>query len=237
VRAYSVARARSRTSTAVPRVLHVSSPGLLGPITGEDADEDAPLRPTNVYERAKAGAERAVREFEAIHGPRVVVVRPEFVYGPGDHHVLRLFRAIQRRRFFYIGPGNALCHPTYVDDAVDGILAALEEAPVGRVYHFAGPRPVAIRQLVETIASAVGVAPPFLHVPEVLVRGAIRAMRPVARWTRRELPIDESGVDFFTFDRHFSWQRAKSELGYCPRVELQTGVPWAVTWYREHGLL
>jgi nucleoside-diphosphate-sugar epimerase len=221
----------------VPRVVHVSSPGLLGPITGADADEDAPAQPTNVYERAKAGAERAVREFEAVHGLRVVIVRPEFVYGPGDFHVLRLFQAIQRRRFFYIGPGSALCHPTYVDDAVDGILAALEKAPLGRVYHLAGPRPVAIRHLAETIASALGVAPPFLRVPELLVRGAIRALRPVARIARRELPIDESGVDFFTFDRHFSWQRAKRELGYCPRVELQTGVPRAVAWYREHRLL
>jgi nucleoside-diphosphate-sugar epimerase len=221
----------------VPRVVHVSSPGLLGPITGEDADEDAPTRPTNVYERAKAGAERVVREFEAIHGPRVVIVRPEFVYGPGDFHVLRLFKAIERRRFFYIGSGGALCHPTFVDDAVDGILAALEKGSAGRIYHLAGPRPVAIRHLAETIAAALGVAPPLVHVPEALVRATIRAMRPVARLARRELPIDESGVDFFTLDRHFSWQRAKSELGYSPKVELSAGAPRAVAWYREHGLL
>ncbi len=224
-------------TAGVPRVVHVSSPGLLGPITGADADEDAPVRPTNVYERAKAGAELVVRQFESIHGPRVVVVRPEFVYGPGDLHVLRLFRAIERRRFFYIGTGRALCHPTYVDDAVDGILAALAGAPLGRVYHLAGPRPVTISHLAETIASALGVAPPFLRLPEGLVRSAIRVLRPVAHVARRELAIDESGVDFFTFDRHFSWQRAKTELGFSPNVELDAGVARTVAWYREKGLL
>ena len=224
-------------AASVARVVHLSSPGLLGPIDGAPADEDAPLNPTNVYERAKAAAEEVVHDFERRHGPYVIMVRPEFVYGPGDHHVLRLFQAIERGRFFFIGDGRALCHPTFVADAVDGTLAALDRAPLGRTFHLAGPRPVTIAELVRTMARAIGVRPPWLHVPELLVRTGIHVLRPVARRVGRAMPIDESGVDFFTFNRQFSTLRAKNELGFLPRVDIDVGITRAVAWYRERRLL
>jgi nucleoside-diphosphate-sugar epimerase len=223
----------------VLRVVHVSSPGLLGPIprSAPDAGEDALPAPTNSYERSKAAAEEALRDDASKRGPIAVIVRPEFVYGPGDRHVLRLFHAIQRRRFFYFGRGEALCHPTYVDDAVAGVLAAADRGTPGRVYHLAGPRPVSIRELAETFARALGVAPPFLRLPERPVRLALRLLEPLARRAHIALPLTSSGVDFFTFDRHFSVERARGELGYRPSVGLAEGAQRAVRWYEDEGLL
>src|SRR5262249_50519354 len=160
-----------------------------------------------------------------------------FVYGPGDQHVLGLFRMIARGRFFYISGGDAVCHPTYIDDAVTGILAALDRGTPGRTYHIAGPRPVTIRELAETIAGALGAPVPTLHVPAAVGRLGIRAARPLYRLMRRPLPLDETGVDFFTCDRHFSWRRAERELGWAPQVPLDQGACKAAAWYRQRGLI
>jgi nucleoside-diphosphate-sugar epimerase len=226
----TMATLRAAHALGVARFVLVSSPGLLGPIRTAPAVEDAPPAPTNAYERSKAAAERSVHDFEREHGPRVIVVRPEFVYGPGDRHVLGLFRAIQRRRFFYIGDGRALCHPTYVDDAVRGILAALDHGAPGRVYHIAGPHPVTIRDLANAFAAALGVRPPRARVPERAVRLLVRALGRLS-------PLTESAVDFFTFDRQFSWNRAKNELGYDPEVDVEEGARRAVRWYEAQKLL
>ena len=145
------------------RVLHVGSAGILGPIRGRADgfrfDETMPFAPSNAYERSKALAESYAREF-ALAGLPVVIVRPEFVYGPGDRHVLGLFRAIERGMFFYVGSGNNHCHPTYIDDAVEGMVAGLQTGRVGQAYQIAGPRSVSFRELAETIAAALGVPPP-----------------------------------------------------------------------------
>lgn len=222
-------------AAGVSRVLHVGSPGLLGPIPRDapDATEEAHYRPTNVYERAKAAAERTIEDFERENGALAIVVRPEFVYGPGDHHVWRLFESIQRGRFFYIGRGDAVCHPTYIDDATRGMVAAFDRGERGRTYHIAGPRPITIRELAESIAAALGVRAPRLHVPELVVRLAIHAARPLARVAGRQLPIDESGVDFFVLDRHFSYRRAKFELGFEPEVDIAEGARRTVAWHRS----
>src|SRR5215467_174375 len=122
--------AAALASPTRPLVVHVSSPGVLGPISGDAATEDAPCRPSNSYERTKASAEQVVHEF-ASKGLRVVIARPEFIYGPGDRHVFKLFLAIRNRRFFYIDSGRHFCHPTFIEDAVRGVLLCLSRGREG----------------------------------------------------------------------------------------------------------
>ncbi|MBN1641077.1 MAG: NAD-dependent epimerase/dehydratase family protein [Anaerolineae bacterium] len=219
------------------RFLHVSSPGVLGPIEGPPADETAPYAPTNVYERTKAEGERLALDLGARASLSLSVARPEFVYGPGDTHVLGLYRTIARGMFFYIGSGESMLHPTYVDDAVRGMALCAEGGRAGRVYHIAGPQPVTIRTLATTIAAALGVAPPRLRVPLWLATTGALVLEAAGRVGGFRPPLSRSAVAFFTETRAFSTERARAELGYVPQVSLPEGVRRTVAWYREQGLL
>ena len=83
----------------VRRFVHVSSVGVLGSIQGPPAGEDAPYHPEDIYELSKQQGEEIARRFAA-EGDPVVIVRPTWVYGPGDRRTLKLMRAIQKRYFF-----------------------------------------------------------------------------------------------------------------------------------------
>jgi len=219
-----------------PRVLHVSSPGVLGPIRGGPAAEDAPYAPSNPYERSKAASEQVAFEFVS-GGLEVVISRPEFVYGPGDRHVLGLFQAVQRGRFFLIDGGRRLCHPTFIADAVAGMLLCLRGGRSGSIYHIAGPRPVTFRAFSEMIATSLGVPPPRLSLPRwSAMLGAI-AFEALGRVTGRKPPLSRTGVAFFSEDRLFSWQRAHQELGYTPQFDVAAGVARTIAWYRQKGWL
>jgi nucleoside-diphosphate-sugar epimerase len=222
------------------RLLHVGSAGVLGPIRGRAAgfafDETMPLAPSNAYERSKALAESYAREF-ALAGLPVVIARPEFVYGPGDRHVLGLFSAIQRGVFFYVGDGRNHCHPTYVDDAVDGLLACLRRGEVGQIYQIAGPRSATFRELADAIAVELKVPSPRLHLPKPLAALSAVGLEVIGNITGRPIPLSRTGVAFFSEDRRFSIDKAKRELGYSPRFDLQEGVRRTVAWYRAEELL
>jgi nucleoside-diphosphate-sugar epimerase len=231
---------RACAAQGAGRLVHCSSPGMLGALAPGDPPhvEGAPHRPTGAYERSKSAAERAALPLAAELGLPLVVVRPEFVYGPGDTHVLGLFRAIQGGTFFYIGSGDCLCHPTYVDDAVAGLLAcASPRARAGEVYHVCGPRPVTIHAWVTAIAAALEVRPPRLHVPVPLVRAGAWGAEIAGRLLGIEPPLSREGVRFFTQSRAFSTEKAQRELGWAPQVEVEEGARRAVAWYREEGML
>ncbi len=246
---------RAGRTAADLRVLQVSSVGVVGPMTSDELrvtsdealnsslvtrhsslDETSPLAPSNPYERSKALAEGYAAGFAA-GGLPLVVARPEFVYGPGDVHVLGLFRAIQRGVFFYIGDGQNLCHPTYVEDMVDGMLACLRRGAPGRVYHIVGPRPLPFRELAETIAAALGARPPRLRVPVPLAWLGAAGLEGAGRLTGRDVPLSRTGVAFFSESRRTTYARAERELGFAPRVDVVEGVARTVGWYRAEGLL
>jgi dihydroflavonol-4-reductase len=218
-----------------PRVLHLSSPGVLGP-TPAGADEDAPYAPTNPYERSKAAAETVARSFVA-RGLPVLLARPGFIYGPGDRHVLALFSAIPRGRFFLVDGGRRLCQPTYVDDAVAGMLACLAAGRAGEAYHLVGPRAVTFRELAGAIAAALAVSPPRLTLPRWPVMVAAAGLELAGRLAGVRPPLSRNGVAFFSQDRVVSWRKARDELGYLPALDVVHGAARTVAWYRARGWL
>jgi nucleoside-diphosphate-sugar epimerase len=223
-------------AAGVARVLYISSPGVLGPINGPPTDETTPPAPSNPYERSKAAAEQVVLQFAAQALP-VVIARPEFIYGPGDLHVLGLFQAVQRGLFFTIGRGQAVCHPTYIEDAVRGLMLCLEQGRPGQIYHITGPRPVTFQEYGRTIADALGVRRPWLRLPKWLALSGALSLEALAKLTAINPPLSRTGVAFFSENRRFSWQKAARELGYHPKVELAEGVQRTVEWYRRQNLL
>ncbi len=216
-----------------PRILYISSPGVLGPTNGQEGREDSPLAPSNIYERTKAEAEDLARHF-AGRGLPVIIVRPEFMYGPNDRHVLGLFKAIGRGQFFYVSGGRHFCHPTFIDDAVRGMLLCMCRGRAGETYHITGPRPVTFREFGDTIAGAMGVRPPWLTLPRSVAWSGAAAAELLSRMTGLRAPLTRSGVAFFSEDRRFSWQKAHQELGYVPQHDLSSGVARTVEWYRRH---
>jgi dihydroflavonol-4-reductase len=188
-------------------------PGRARPDSGGAAVEDAPYAPATPYEQSKADAERIAVE-HAGRGLDVVIARPGFIYGPGDHHVLGLFQAIQKRRFFLIDGGSARCQPTFVDDAVAGMLACLRRGRPGRPYHIAVPRAVTFRELAEEIAGALRVSPPRLSLPRPAAMLGATVLEEAGKAIGWRPPLSRAGVAFFSEDRVFSCERARAELGW-----------------------
>ena len=54
---------------------------------------------------------------------------------------------------------------------------------------------------------------------------------------RIEPPIYRRRVDFYTKSRAFDTTRARTELGFAPKVDLREGIRRTIAWYRDEGWL
>jgi nucleoside-diphosphate-sugar epimerase len=221
----------------VGRFIHCSSAGVQGPIAHPPADERRPYAPSNIYEETKAEAEKLVLEYHRRHGLPAVILRPEFVYGPGDTHVLGLFKAIQQGLFVIFGAGRSLLHPTYIDDAVQALLDCLGiDDQWGEVFIIAGEKPVTVQELAYTIADALGVRKPYRVPYWVGYAGAV-VLEALGKCLRFDPPLNRARLKFFTENRAFDTTKAQRRLGYKPRFSLEQGVGLTVKWYKEQGYL
>jgi len=223
-------------AAGVRRVVHCSTVGVHGDVERPPADEDAPLRPGDVYQRAKAEGERIARDAAERCGIEVVIARPSGIYGPGDRRLLKLFRGVARRRFVVLGSGRIFYHLTYIDDLVEGFrLCGEVPGAAGRTYILAGGEVSTLNELIALIASEAGVTPPRVHLPVWPFWLAGAACEAVCAPFGMEPPLYRRRVDFFTKSRAFDISRARAELGFNPTVGLREGIRRTLEWYRASG--
>jgi len=222
----------------VTRVVHCSTVGVHGDIAHPPANEDAPLDPGDIYQVTKLEGEDLAREAGTRLGIDVTIVRPTGIYGPGDRRLLKLFRGVARRRWVTLGAGDIYYHLTFIDDLVDGFhLCATHPAAANRTYILAGGEVTTLNALVALVAEGAGVPAPALHLPVWPFHAAGAACEAICAPLGLEPPIYRRRVDFFTKSRAFDITRARTEIGFAPRVGLREGIRRTLNWYREHGWL
>jgi nucleoside-diphosphate-sugar epimerase len=220
----------------VRRVVHCSTVGVHGDVEHPPANEDAPLRPGDIYQETKLEGERLVRDAAARTGVEAVIARPTGIYGPGDRRLLKMFRGVARGRFPVLGSGEIYYHLTYIDDLIEGFrLCGEHPAAAGRTYLLAGGEVTTLNELVKRVAAVAGTAPPRLHLPVWPFWLAGAACEAVCAPFGIEPPIYRRRVDFYTKSRAYDTTRARTEIGYAPSVSLDEGIRRTLTWYRQHG--
>jgi nucleoside-diphosphate-sugar epimerase len=207
-----------------------------GDVEHPPANEDAPFKPGDVYQVTKLEGEQRARDAGSRLGIEVTVARPTGIYGPGDRRLLKLFRGVARRRWVTLGPGEIYYHLTFIEDLVDGLrLCGVHPAAANRTYILAGGEVTTLNALVRLVAEGAGVPVPTRHVPVWPFRAAGAICEAVCGPLGIEPPIHRRRVDFFTKSRAFDIGRARTEIGYAPRVGLQEGIRRTLDWYRDHG--
>jgi UDP-glucuronate 4-epimerase len=203
----------------IRRLVFASSSSVYGGDSVPPFRESDPCaRPLSPYAASKRAGELMLFTAHHLHGVGVTCLRLFTVYGPRQrpdlaiHKFTRLISAGQPIELF--GDGTTARDYTWVDDIVDGIVAALDQqgrdpAPAYRIYNLGGSRTTPLRELIDRLAAALG-------------RPALVAPRPEQPGDMRQTLADLTVVG--------------RELGYAPRVEVAAGIPRFVAWWHaEHG--
>ena len=95
-------------------------------------------------------------------GVPVVAVRPHLVWGPGDQQLVgRIIDRASSGRLFLIDGGRALIDTTYVDNAGEAIVRALDRAEDpsvrGRAFVVSNGEPRPVRDVIKAIVDAAGI--------------------------------------------------------------------------------
>lgn len=224
------------SSAGVSRVVHISTVGVHGDIENPPATEALPFGPGDVYQRTKLEGEQQAVCTAARLGVPLTVVRPAPMYGPRDRRLLKIFRGVAHRRFPILGDGSALFSMVHIDDLIDGVrLAGESPSAVGRTYIIGSNEFMTLNALVDLIAEEAGVKPLGVHLPVWPFWAAGAVCEAVCKPLGVEPPIYRRRVAFFTKSRAFDITRARTELGYTPKISLREGVRSTLAWYRENG--
>ena len=222
----------------IQRWVQVSSLGVYDARHHFGTDESEPVNITGLdgYTRTKAEAEVLLKQHMDRHLFPAVILRPGFIYGRGDRHVVpRLVERIRAGKMKLIGDGKRVLNNTCAGNLVDAILLALDNpAVVGHTFNIRDQRLVTRSEFVGTIADYLGKSRPG-SVPEWVARAIVRPIEGLARMSRAsEAPmLTQARIKFLTLNLDFSIDKAKDLLGYKPQVDFQHGIREALAFLDE----
>ncbi len=223
-------------AAGVKKFIYCSTCGVHGNIDNPPGGEDAPIQPADYYQRTKYEAEPIVLEYNA-QGLRSIILRPAAIYGPGDpERFVMIFRRVARGWFIMLGNGKTLYHPLYIDNLIDALVLAMDpDKGNGEAYLIADEHYVEIEELVKKVAKALVVEVRIPHYPAWPMVVAGHICEKICTPLRITPPIFPRRVDWFRQNRAFKIDKAKRDLGYAPKIDLDEGLKRTAQWYLENG--
>jgi UDP-glucuronate 4-epimerase len=197
------------------KIVAGSTSSVYGNVTPVPFREDAPcLQPLSPYAASKRSMEIFLGTYCALHGFQAAVLRFFTVYGPRQRPDMAIApfskKLLTGETITLFGDGSSSRDYSYVSDIADGITSALEKTPEGfGIYNLGGEHPVTLNELLAALEKATG--------KKAVIQRA---------------PMQQGDVDRTFADI----SKARSVLGYDPKVPLHEGLARTVEWVKENCL-
>ncbi|MBO0725214.1 MAG: GDP-mannose 4,6-dehydratase [Blastocatellia bacterium] len=188
-----------------------SSSSVYGPAATPPFREDAPLAPISPYASTKASGELLAHAYSHLYGMQVVCLRFFTVYGARqrpDLAIHKFARMITSRNPIPVyGDGSAERDFTYIDDILQGVMAAIEyNGSPFEVFNLGESQTVTVNRMIELLE-------------EALDRKAIIERRPPQPG---DMPLTHADIT-----------KARKLLSYQPTTAIETGIKKFAEWFKR----
>jgi UDP-glucose 4-epimerase len=199
----------------VPKIIFASTGGAIYGDTEEPpVDENAPLRPKSPYSISKLTCENYIKNLGGLYDLDYTILRYANVYGPrqiakGEAGVVAIFteRLLDGKPPVIFGSGKHTRDYVFITDVVDANVRAAENGASG-IFNIGRGIEINVHDVFDTVSKAFGDrALPYESAPEV------------------------PEVDRIALDS----AKARTDLGWEPSVDFETGVKETVKSYETFG--
>jgi nucleoside-diphosphate-sugar epimerase len=198
-------------------------------------NDNSPCQPAGDYAESKARAEQVALHISQDSGLPTIVLRFPAIYGAGDSgNIYRLMKAIDLRRFVWVGTGENLKSLIHVQDAARACVYAVQRVrscPIP-LYNVVGHTST-IREIATILSEELQAPLSSWRLPVAPFIGALKIARLLgSQWSNDMLVI----VNKWLSEDFVDGSRFEKDFGFHPAVSLVNGLRQEVAWYRDAPL-
>lgn len=222
---------------AIKKFVFVSSIAAAGPsIDKKPTKESDACHPVSHYGKSKYLAEKATRDY--FDRLPIVILRPTNVLGIRQLELLSILKLARKRIVPLLGNGDKQTSICFVQDVVRALIMAAENKIVkGKTFFVASEEFYSWREMLGFIVREYDYSM-VIKIPYPLLLLIAFVLKMIAAVSRTQPLITPQNVA--SVRKHY-WLHdvgsIKSELGFSPEVDFETGLREIMNWYNQNGYL
>ncbi len=224
---------RACRELGISQLVYTSSPSVsFDGKDQENVDESVPYPASFLaaYPKTKAQAEQLILQAND-KNLATCALRPHLIWGPGDPHLIpRIIDRARKGRLRLVGEATQLIDAVYVENAAWAHVCAFDRlapgSPIGgKAYFIGNAEPWPMRDIINSILDAAGLAPVSKHVDVRVAYALASLLETVYRTLRIESePILTRFVVAQMSTAHwYNPAAAQRDLAYEARVSMKEG--------------
>ncbi|MEJ7587723.1 MAG: NAD-dependent epimerase/dehydratase family protein [Ferruginibacter sp.] len=232
----NLAKAAEKLGSNVKKLVFISSLAAVGPLPDDQnkITEETTPNPVTAYGRSKLLAEQSLAKVSISH----VILRPTAIYGPRDKNIFIMIRMVNKGLDPYIGKMQQQLSFVHAKDVADIAVKSLFIPGASGIYNITDGNTYNRYQLSDIIRYVLKKKALRFHIPMPVVRvlaflvettnGILKKPSVLNRQKLYELAARNWICDI---------SKAKDELSFAPKFDLQTGLEESINWYAKNKWL
>lgn len=193
------------------KLVYASSSSVYGQNTKIPfSEQDRTDQPASLYGTTKKANELMAYTYHQLYGMSVTGLRFFTVYGPWGRPDMAYFTftkaILDEKPIEVFNEGKLKRDFTYIDDIVQGIVAAIDLGADCEIFNLGNHQPVELEHFIAIIETALG-----------------------KKAQKKYLPMQKGDV----LATYADITHSKEKLGFEPKTSLEQGIPAFVKWYQE----
>jgi UDP-glucose 4-epimerase len=232
----NLAKAAENCGPGFKKMTFISSLAATGPLTVIDdkITEQATPEPVTAYGRSKLLAEGYLSK---INIP-TTILRPTAIYGPRDKNVFILIRLISRGLDPYIGNMRQQLSFVHAKDVADLAVQSLFINNGTKVYNITDGKDYTRYQLSDITKVLLHKKATRIYIPMTVVKLLALVLETLNGWLKKPSILSREKLhELAAVNWVCDITKAKKELAFAPKFDLQTGLEDSIAWYKKNKWL
>ncbi|MEO6231989.1 MAG: NAD(P)-dependent oxidoreductase [Ferruginibacter sp.] len=229
----NLANAAKTLPEGLTKMVFISSLAAVGPLSDvkEKITESTTPNPVTAYGRSKLLAE----EYLANTGIPYTILRPTAIYGPRDKDIFIMVKTISKRLDPYIGNFLQCLSFVHAADVANVAIDALLINEATGIYNITDGNSYNRYQFSDITKKILNKKAFRFHIPMPLVKSLAFVLETTNGWLKKPSVLSREKLPELAAK---NWicdiEKAKLDLRYMPKFNLQNGLEDSIKWYTKN---
>ena len=233
--AYTVnlAKAAQMSGNSFLKMVFISSLAAVGPLKANEGiiTEKTFPSPLTSYGKSKLLAERKLAELDI----ESVILRPTAIYGPREKEIFVIIKTLLKGIDANIGSKPQKLSFVYASDVADAAINALL-SNAKAVFNISDGNSYSKYDFADALKHIVNKKALRMHLPQSAVHSLAHSLEKFNGWLNKPTMLSREKLKKLVAE---NWicdiSKAKQELNFIPKFNLETGLQETIEWYRQNN--